>query len=71
MTKQEYITQYKNIVADTARITTIKDIIEDRIKPDYLSPFDVESYNKILSALTDCESKSLELMKNMEEKIIK
>lgn len=71
MTKKEYITQYKNIVADTTRITTIKDIIEDRIKPNYLSPFDIESYKKILTILTDCESKSLGLIEEMEEKIIK
>jgi len=71
MTKKESLAQYKNTLLDFARIVTLKDIIEDRIKPNYLSSFDIESYEKILSILENCEDKSLEAIEKLEAEIIK
>lgn len=71
MTKKESLAQYKNTILDFARLVTLKDIIEDRIKPTYLSSFDIESYNEILLILENCEDKSLEVIEKLETEIIK
>jgi septum formation topological specificity factor MinE len=61
--------QYKKIISDTVRLMTMKDILEDRIKPDYMSVMNRSAYEEILAVIRKYETLSLEKIQELEKEI--